>query len=106
MDFIEEIRSLAEEYAACGGNKLADGTRYKLFNPPATIEQVRAFEQEMHVTLPEDFVRYLTELGNGGFGPDYGIWSLDKMREYKYNQYAPKSDDLSPMIGGGLSEEE
>ena len=102
MDVIDEIRALAEEYDSCGGN---DGwfARKRLFNPPAAIEEVRAFEQEMHVTLPEDFVRYLTELGNGGIGPDYGIWSLDEMR--KHNPYAPKSGDLPPMIGGGLSAE-
>ncbi|WP_024856876.1 GNAT family N-acetyltransferase [Ruminococcus albus] len=102
MDAIAEIRALAEEYAMCGGNERSDGTKFELFAPPATVEQVRAFEQEMHITLPNDFVRYLTELGNGGIGPDYGIWSLDKMREN--NPYAPKSGDLPPMIGGGLSE--
>lgn len=103
MDVIAEIRALAEEYAACDGNEGWYGKHDKMFNPPATMEQVHAFEQEMHVTLPVNFVRYLTELGNGGIGPDYGIWSLDEMREH--NPYAPKSGDLTPMIGGGLSAE-
>ena len=104
MDLIAEIRALAEEYAMCGGSEHRDCTIADLFYPPATIEQVCKFEQEMHIKLPNDLVRYLTELGNGGIGPDYGIWSLDEMREN--NPYAPIIADLPPMIGGGLPEEE
>ena len=101
MDFIEEIRALAAEYAACGGYyNQADKT---LFNPPASIDAVRAFEQEMQITLPENFVRYLTELGNGGIDPDYGIDSLDGMR--RHNPNAAKRAGYPPMIGGGLSDE-
>lgn len=48
----------------------------KLFNPPATIKQIKDFEQEIGKSLPVPFVRYLTELGKGGVGADYGIWSL------------------------------
>lgn len=105
MDFIEEVRALAEEYEACGG---CDGTgwetRRTLFNPPATMEEVRAFEQEMHLTLPENMVRYLTELGNGGIGPDYNIYSLKKMREKNPNAAAYAARE--PMIGSDMPDEE
>ena len=104
MDVIEEIRALANEYEKCGGTERSDGSKSKLFDPPATIEQVREFEKEMRVTLPEVFVLYLTELGNGGIGPNYGIYSLDKMRERNPN--AAARADLPVMIGGGLPEEE
>ena len=105
MDFIEEVRALAAEYEACGG---CDGTgwesRRTLFNPPATMEEIRAFEQEMHLTLPENLVRYLTELGNGGIDPDHGIYSLDKMR--KKNPNAAANADREPMIGSDMSDDD
>ena len=103
MDVIEEIRALAEEYEACGGTERSDGSKSRLFDPPATIEQVREFEKEMKVKLPEVFVRYLTDLGNGGIGADYGIYSLDKMRERNPN--AAARAELPVMIGGRLPEE-
>ena len=99
MDVIEEIRELAEEYEACARIKGWVSNKDAVFDPPATMEQVREFEQEMHVTLPEVFVRFLTELGNGGLG----VYSLEKMREQ--NPYAAACADLPTMIGGGLSGE-
>jgi len=104
MDFIEEVRALATEYAQCGGYFRETDGKKLLFLPPASMEEVRAFEQEMHLTLPDNFVRYLTELGNGGLAPDYGIYSLDELR--KHNPNAAKRSEYPPMIGGGLSDDE
>ena len=75
-----------------------------MFNPPATVAQLRAFEREIGLTLPENFFRYLTELGDGGWGPDYGIWSLDKIRERNPN--AAACSRLTPLIGSGMPDEE
>lgn len=84
LDFPLKIRKLAElaenidrNYAVHGS-----GTYYRYgFNPPAEIEEVRAFEREYEVKLPEMFFRYLTEVGNGGAGVDYGIYTLDEIRK-------------------------
>lgn len=50
--------------------------KYK-FNPTATVEAVREFEQQHGITLPEELVTYLTEIGNGGAGVDYGMYPLE-----------------------------
>lgn len=47
--------------------------QYKL-NPPIRMEFVRAAEKRYHFQLPEDYVQFITEVGDGGAGPDYGIY--------------------------------
>jgi hypothetical protein len=46
------------------------------FNAAATIEQVQAFESEHQLTLPEDYKAFITQIGNGGAGPYYGLRPL------------------------------
>lgn len=46
--------------------------QYKL-NPPIDLSFVREIEKNYHFLLPEDYVQFITEVGDGGAGPDYGI---------------------------------
>ena len=41
--------------------------------PPASLELVRAAERELGFALPSFYVRLLTEVANGGFGPGSGV---------------------------------
>ena len=50
----------------------ASGHKYRL-NPPVDQEFVREMEKKYHFLLPEDYVQFITEVGDGGAGPDYGI---------------------------------
>lgn len=47
-----------------------------LFNPVLPLEELAAWEELMEVTLPADYRTYLTQLGNGGAGPAYGLFPL------------------------------
>ncbi|WP_314588304.1 SMI1/KNR4 family protein [Paenibacillus terrigena] len=49
--------------------------QYKL-NDPLILAEVERFEQEHGIKLPESYVDFVTELGNGGAGPYYGIHRL------------------------------
>ena len=50
-------------------------------------EVVVKFETEYEVALPEDYRQFLTEVGNGGAGPYYGMFGLGEMDDgwgYKF----------------------
>lgn len=47
--------------------------RYVL-NPPIRKSFVQGVEQKYGFKLPEDYFQFITEVGDGGAGPDYGIW--------------------------------
>jgi hypothetical protein len=48
---------------------------YRL-RPPATEDEVGAFEERHRVRLPDEYRDFLTGLGNGGAGPCYGLFPL------------------------------
>ena len=49
--------------------------KYKL-NLPIQASFVRSIEEKYGFTLPEDYFHFITEVGDGGAGPDYGIQSF------------------------------
>lgn len=48
------------------------------FNQCLPPEESAIFQTKYSVTLPADYVSFLTEVGNGGPGPNYGILSLQE----------------------------
>src|SRR4051794_33564113 len=62
---------------------------YKL-NPPQPVAVIEAFEERHGVSLPEDYRLFITEVGNGGAGPHYGLLPFGK------------DDDDRDWEGGGL----
>lgn len=42
--------------------------------PPLALSVIQTFEAEHGVTLPEDYRYFITEIGNGGAGPYYGLF--------------------------------
>src|SRR6516162_3039220 len=63
--------------------------QYKL-NPPLPVSSIEAFEERHGVSMPEDYRRFITEIGNGGAGPCYGVLPFGK------------DDDDREWEGGGL----
>lgn len=76
--------------------------KYQL-NPPVSREEVAALEGDFNIKLPEDYVYFLTEIGNGGAGPYYGLYSLEELRK---RQYCKRQDEKKPLvIDSSLSKE-
>jgi len=67
-----QLRELDNDFEISGAND----HRY-LLNPCLTIEQVEEFELKNDVKLPDEYVRFITEVGNGGAGPFHGLLSLE-----------------------------
>ncbi|RRD50827.1 SMI1/KNR4 family protein [Arachnia propionica] len=67
----------------------ADGHEYRL-GPPLSLERVRRLEDKRGFTLPDSYVRFVTEIGDGGLtkespaetgaGPSHGLITLDRRR--------------------------
>lgn len=75
--------------------KVFGAEKYKYrFNPVISLAEVREFEDRNKITLPDDFVTFLTEVGNGGAGVDYGVYALERIQEniYDYEEITPYSD--------------
>ena len=98
MDFIEEMKKLIDERSHY--------QRAQNCNTPATLKEVRDFERDMNIVLPENYVRYLTELGNGGPGGLYRIYSLDHVRNNYSPEWAAETAQLPPMLDHSLSDDE
>ena len=82
--FSETIRQLVEQLRRLDPDRRvfgATGHAYR-FNPPLTGAQVHEFELRHEIELPRDYREYLTEVGNGGAGPHYGVERLSKASEY------------------------
>jgi hypothetical protein len=56
----------------------ADSHEYAL-NPPATEGRVREVEGRWGFQVPADYRAFLREAGDGGAGPDHGLFPLGKM---------------------------
>ncbi|MDE7309512.1 MAG: SMI1/KNR4 family protein [Lachnospiraceae bacterium] len=80
----EYIRDLVRQAAIKDPHRNIFGAfqhKYQL-NQVVSLKEVRQFEEKHHVKLPEEYVFFLTKVGNGGAGPDYGIYSLDEVKSH------------------------
>ena len=89
LDFPERLKKLVKlahkydkNYAVHGARGFQSCRHKYDFNPPAKTEDVRAFERDFDIKLPEALFRYLTEVGNGGAGVGYGVYNLDQIRKH------------------------
>ena len=67
-DKIGQLKMLDKNFILFGSQK----HRYKL-NPTISVDKIHQFEQTYNVTLPKEYVEFITILGNGGVGPYYGL---------------------------------
>ncbi len=79
MPFPERIKALAElAHRADPKLRVFGAGKHKYtFAAPADITAIRRFERSNGLMLPDEYVRFLTEVGNGGAGADYGMFSFE-----------------------------
>ncbi|MBR1393738.1 MAG: SMI1/KNR4 family protein [Ruminococcus sp.] len=95
LSYPERIKTLAALAGQADPQRrvFGSGKTGYTFAEPAPAVNVRDFELRTGVTLPREYFRFFTEIGNGGAGVDYGMFSLEKMEEYNRGYL---KDILSP----------
>ncbi len=68
--------------------------RYELA-PVLPVSQVRDFEQRHNIKLPQGYFEFLTQVGNGGAGPDFGLYSLEQL---EFRNFCTHSDRGVPYV--------
>lgn len=77
-DPIEQIRAGLDEARRRGLDPFGAASHRWKVRKRLSARKLAAFEAEHGVTLPEGYRRFLTEIGNGGAGPYYGVPKLSK----------------------------
>ncbi|MGA2498472.1 MAG: SMI1/KNR4 family protein [Tepidisphaeraceae bacterium] len=81
-----------------------------VISPPATLAELDAAECVLGFALPELLRRLYLEVGNGGFGPDYGLEGVPLIPpDYRrpdivalYQQYSQPAEDGTESWSNGL----
>lgn len=71
-------------------------------NGKLAAKELADWQAHNQVTLPEPFAQFLTKVGNGGAGPYYGIYSIEKAASYTERQALLAEAVLHP----GMTKEE
>lgn len=87
---LEQLKQLDKHFSLFGSRK----HRYNL-NPRLTDKEIRDFETKYEIKLPEGYVLFLTDIGNGGAGPFYG---LEPFKNVLFNdlEYRRPESPLNP----------
>lgn len=85
MDWIERLKIQAHDPERAVQNfvnsnvKDQTGKLYRpIANPPASLEMIHDFERTFTLNFPNDLRRIYLEVGNGGFGPSYGLLPISE----------------------------
>ena len=71
-DKLGSLRRLDAECKLFG----ATSHRYRL-GPPLAEPDLKWFERQLRITIPSEYRVFLAEIGHGGAGPYYGLFTLD-----------------------------
>ena len=81
-DIVRRLAEFDRMFVAFGASK----HKYT-FRNRVTLSRIESFESKYSLSLPIDYRSYLTELGNGGSGPYYGIEPLDFDNEELHSDF-------------------
>ncbi len=70
MDLILAAREKVERHRKRGAN----------WNPPMSLNEVRDFEYRHGITLPKEYVQFITQIANGG---KYGTWVIYPLQAFE-----------------------
>ncbi|WP_339731083.1 HEAT repeat domain-containing protein [uncultured Gimesia sp.] len=89
---LQKLELVREQGLECFGS---DSHFFQL-NTPLEEKALQKFESQQRIQLPEDYRAFLRYAGNGGAGPCYGIYPLEKWNHFvEWVCEEPLQDDLT-----------
>lgn len=82
MQRLDIIKSKLKHLKECDKNKIlfgAEDHNYEL-GLPLEEEEIVQFEQEFGIEIPKEYRAFLKNIGDGGAGPGYGLYSLEQIK--------------------------
>src|SRR5262249_9650414 len=70
------VRDALSRLASSGSAIFGANGHHFLLNPPRPENEVSAFEQRHCIRVPSDYRHFITQVGDGGAGPFYGVFPL------------------------------
>ena len=77
LNRVEELKNIDRNKVVFGANSHNYRAGSKL-----TLNLINKFEKEFGANIPEQLKSFYMEVGNGGFGPDYGLRPIEKIVPY------------------------
>lgn len=74
---INTLRTADKFFRTFGSREPWGGHQYRL-NRVVSLQTLKNFEKKYRIRLPKEYVEFLSEIGNGGMGPAYGLIPLLK----------------------------
>ncbi|APZ93332.1 SMI1/KNR4 family protein [Fuerstiella marisgermanici] len=68
-----------------------------LLKSPLDVSEIEVFEAKYNIRLPEDYRRFVTEIGNGGAGPAYGFFQFGYEEDGRWGEHLPFGDPGTPF---------
>lgn len=93
QNLVKQAGQIDKERAVFGASK----HDYRL-NPVISLAEVRQYEQAHNIKLPSEYVFFVTQVGNGGAGPYYGIYGIHT------DKYALSSYGGTPLLSSKLTQ--
>lgn len=88
-EFVTKVKKGLSKLKEVDPNFEFDCSSYHLYelNPVVDEDDILDFEEENGCRLPEKYREFLTQLGNGGAGPSYGILPLGEDYDGQWPEY-------------------
>lgn len=87
---LEKLEQKDSKRKVFGSGEAWGGHHYQLAKC-LPVAKIRTFEKKENIQLPEEYVAFLTTIGNGGAGPSYGLMSFKEAIQRENLKKLPKS---------------
>ncbi len=99
------VRDRVEQLSLRTSSAKVFGADHHLFHlaAPLSAAELSQVEQQLGVTFPQEYRTFLTEVGAGGAGPEYGLFALTRAADGHWAWSCDESDDLTDLSTLGTS---